>query len=69
MGKGRDFSIEEKIRIQCWLGENVPIKVISDRLGRHPGAVRKIAAKIRELKPGSSLERYLKKVLKIGIFK
>ncbi len=61
MGRARDFSEHEKIRIQCWLQENVPTKEIAKRLNRHPGAVRKQVAFIKQRKPNASHSKMLKK--------
>ena len=38
MGKGRDFTHEELIKVKYWHGENVKTGEIARRLGRHPAA-------------------------------
>ena len=57
MGKKRDISKDEKLKIQCWLAENVKTPEIARRLGRAPSAVRKIVAKIKSL-PTAESEKF-----------
>ena len=54
MGKKSDFSQIEKVKLRCWLQENVKTAEMAKRLGRHPGAVRKQLARIRLLSPEDS---------------
>ncbi len=41
MGRKRDISLEEKLKIVCWAEEGIKTAKIAARLGRHPAAVRK----------------------------
>ena len=72
MGRRSDISDTEKMKICCWLEDNVKTGEISRRLGRHPGAIRKVVKRIRD--ENSSLTSGTPplpppSVPKIGIFK
>jgi len=41
MGKKKDFSNTEKLKVYCWLKENISTLEIAKRLGRHPVSVRR----------------------------
>jgi hypothetical protein len=49
MGRKRDISIEEKIKIGCWADEGVKTAEIAARLGRHPAAIRKHIAILKKM--------------------
>jgi hypothetical protein len=49
MGRKRDISIEEKIKIGCWADEGAKTAEIAARLGRHPAAIRKHIAVFKKM--------------------
>lgn len=49
MPRAKQFDVAEKSKIMAWSGEGIPFKEIAERLGRNVAAVRKIAAKLREV--------------------
>jgi hypothetical protein len=49
MGRKSDISLEEKIKIGCWVDEGIITAEIAARLGRHPAAIRKHIAVFKKM--------------------
>jgi hypothetical protein len=69
MGKRKDITVEEKTKILCWKEEGVSTADIAARLGRHPAAIRKQYAILKNLPPmtpPSSIKKRLGGITKIS---